>query len=162
MRVLTSGSAWLGGEFGSIQSAVERTIDSAEHEILLVTYTLSTAADTAISRVNDALVRGIHTKIVVNRLEQQHPAARKTLISMLEEHERLRLYDFRDPGEADLHAKFLVVDHKAAIVGSANLSWRGLVSNHELAILIDHEPLIDSILAAAARMLASPMISEIH
>lgn len=36
----------------------------------------------------------------------------------------------------DLHAKIIVVDREDALVGSANLTWKGLVGNHELAIVI--------------------------
>ena len=162
MRVLTSGSAWVGDEFGSIQTAVEQAIDCADHEIVLVIYALSTAVDATLQKVGDALERGVAARIVVNRFADQHPAAQRSLRALLAEYEHLRVFDFRDRSEADLHAKFLVVDHKVAIVGSANLSWRGLVSNHELAILIDDQPLVDSVLAAAGRMLRSPMISELE
>ncbi len=39
----------------------------------------------------------------------------------------------------DLHAKVIVVDHNAALVGSANMTWKGLVGNHELAVLVSGE-----------------------
>ena len=162
MRILTSGSAWVGDEFGSIQTAVEQAIDYADHEIVLVTYALSTAADTTLRRVGDALERGVAARIVVNRFADQHQAAQRSLRALLAKYERLRVFDFCDRNEADLHAKFLVVDHKVAIVGSANVSWRGMVSNHELAIFIDNQSLVDSVLVAAGQMLRSPMITELE
>jgi len=36
-----------------------------------------------------------------------------------------------------LHAKLIVVDRSIALVGSSNLSWKGLILNHELAVLIE-------------------------
>jgi phosphatidylserine/phosphatidylglycerophosphate/cardiolipin synthase-like enzyme len=35
-----------------------------------------------------------------------------------------------------LHAKVLVADRSAALVGSSNLTFHGLVSSHELAVLV--------------------------
>lgn len=162
MRILTSGSAWLGDEFGSIQTAVEEAIRSARNEILFVTYVLSAAADTTLGAIEDALQSGVSVRMVVNRFDNQHPAVQGRLRALMAKHERMRLFDFRDPSTADLHAKFLVIDHRIAIVGSANLTWRGLVANHELAILIDEPPVVDTVLAAAGRMLRSSMISEVE
>lgn len=36
----------------------------------------------------------------------------------------------------DLHAKLIIIDHKVALVGSANPTWKGLIVNHELMIRI--------------------------
>jgi cardiolipin synthase len=38
--------------------------------------------------------------------------------------------------QTDLHAKVLVVDRSIALVGSANLSFHGMVSNHEMALVV--------------------------
>ena len=48
-----------------------------------------------------------------------------------------RLIDF--PGEEDsaLHDKVNVVDHRLALIGSSNESRRGLLTNHELAVIMD-------------------------
>lgn len=38
--------------------------------------------------------------------------------------------------DGPLHAKVLVADRKSAVVGSANLSWGGMVTNNEVALLV--------------------------
>jgi len=47
------------------------------------------------------------------------------------------LKDFNPPDRReDLHAKLIIVDHRSALVGSANLTWKGMIINHELVIRI--------------------------
>jgi len=47
--------------------------------------------------------------------------------------------DFHDPGGAPLHAKILLTDRTKGIVGSANLSWGGMIANYEIGLLIEGE-----------------------
>ena len=49
------------------------------------------------------------------------------------------LYDFQGEAGSSLHAKAIVVDHRVALIGSSNMSRRGLLANHELALLVDGE-----------------------
>lgn len=47
------------------------------------------------------------------------------------------LYDFSSEGWSDLHAKVIVADRSKAVVGSSNLSRRGMLTNYELAVLVE-------------------------
>jgi cardiolipin synthase len=40
----------------------------------------------------------------------------------------------------DLHAKVICADERIAVIGSSNLSFRGLVSNYELGVVVRGEP----------------------
>ena len=51
------------------------------------------------------------------------------------EYSKIYLFDSSDM--ADLHAKIMVADRKVAIVGSSNLTSRGLVWNLEIGFLIE-------------------------
>jgi len=57
--------------------------------------------------------------------------------------------------QADLHAKVIVVDRKKALVGSANLSLRGLMNNHELGVVVEG-PVAAEIARAIDMLMASP------
>jgi len=47
------------------------------------------------------------------------------------------VYDFRsDQSTEGLHAKAVVVDRRVALIGSANLSFRGMVGAHEMAVIL--------------------------
>jgi cardiolipin synthase len=47
------------------------------------------------------------------------------------------VHSFESNGKDYLHAKALIIDRKKAIIGSANLSWGGMFSNHEIAVLLE-------------------------
>ena len=56
---------------------------------------------------------------------------------MNERYQHFHLYDFLVEAGSSLHAKAIVADHRAALIGSSNMSRRGLLANHELALLVD-------------------------
>jgi cardiolipin synthase len=68
------------------------------------------------------------------------------------------LYGFSDEQEYDLHAKVIVADRKMALVGSSNLSRRGLLNNHELALFVEGKT-VEQIASAIDKLLLSPSIS---
>ena len=42
-----------------------------------------------------------------------------------------------------MHAAAIVVDHRVALVGSSNISRRGLLTNHEIAVVVDGETAVE-------------------
>jgi hypothetical protein len=91
---------------------------------------------------NVEFVEGIHIDAICGRLL----SAAKKLPG------RIRLFDFNpDNPMAQLYAMVLVADRSTAMVGSANLSFHGMVANHELALVV-RGPIAEEI-AARARQL---------
>jgi len=136
VRVVVTGPAWMGAGVESVESAVENMLRTAQNEIMVVAYAIGMGASPLLDRLAEVCERGVSVCFVVNRLDAQTPDARERLgkcAGLLD----FRLYDFRPlrPDE-DLHAKIMVADRERALVGSSNLSWRGLVTNHELALLV--------------------------
>jgi phosphatidylserine/phosphatidylglycerophosphate/cardiolipin synthase-like enzyme len=86
---------------------------------------------------NVEFVEGIHIDAICGRLL----SAAKKLPG------RIRLFDFNpDNPMAQLYAMVLVADRSTAMVGSANLSFHGMVANHELA-LVARGPIAEEIAA---------------
>ena len=48
----------------------------------------------------------------------------------------LKIRGFEDLDKGQLHAKVLIIDRSRALIGSANFTWRGMFSNHEVAVLL--------------------------
>ena len=147
VSVVVTGTAWMGGGIGSIESALERLFREAEHEISLTVYTISSGADLLLDWLEAALARGVQVRLVVNRLRSQPPDVTIRLQQLATVYPHLCLYDFAPEGEADLHAKVVVVDRRLALVGSSNLSRRGLLFNHELAVLVEGSGVTDVAIA---------------
>ena len=143
VSVVVTGTAWMGGGIGSIESALERLFREAKQEIALTAYTISSSADLLFDWLEAALTRGIQIKLVINRLNTQPSDVVVRLRRLASTYPHFCLYNFVSEYEADLHAKAVVVDRRMALVGSSNLSRRGLLANHELALLVEGMAAVD-------------------
>jgi len=127
----------MGSGIGSIESALERLFREAEQEIALTAYTISSGADLLFDWLEAALTRGVQVRLIINRLNDQPPDVVSRLHRLAIAYPHFHLYDFSAEGDADLHAKVVVVDRRLALVGSSNLSRRGMITNYELGVLVE-------------------------
>ena len=138
-RVVVTGLSWMGSGIGSIESAIVELFGEATNEITLAIYTIGTGADLIYQWLEGALARGIQVTLVVNHLHEQPQDVVTRLRLLTGQYLHLRVFDFLGQGESDLHAKAIVVDHRLALIGSSNISRRGLLTNHEIAVIVDGE-----------------------
>jgi len=137
VQIVVSGLGWMGGGVGSIESAIQELIENAQDEILLTAYSIGNA-DHIFDLLDSALARGVRVRMIINRLTEQHSSVQNRLEELRKDFPHFCLHPFHPDGErGDLHAKVLVVDRRYALVGSSNLSYNGLILNHELAVLIE-------------------------
>jgi len=163
LRVVVSGSAWMGSGLGSIESALYRLFTQANDEITLVAYSMSMATPLLFEQLEAMLSRGIRVRCLINRFPQQSRGVQHHLQSLQKRFSHLiEIYSFTPQSdEADLHAKIVLVDRYYALVGSANLSLRGLLDNHELGVVIEGTGAAD-IAKAVDLLLASPDVTAAH
>jgi cardiolipin synthase A/B len=136
-RVVVTGRAWMGRGIGAIESALRELFAEASDEIALTAYSISTSQDRIFALLENALARGVKITMVVNRAASQPRSVIHGLRRLAIQFPHLRPLDYQSPDpRADLHAKAVVVDRRIALVGSSNLSHRGWVSNHELAVIV--------------------------
>ena len=145
IRSVVSGSAWMGSGFRSIESALHDLFILADDEVVVIAYAISGAAQTLFQQFEKLLEHGIRIRMLINRYEQQHESVKIQLKNL---HQRfptlLQLFSFVPHDEdADLHAKIILIDRKYALVGSANLSLRGLMDNHEFALVVEGPSVAD-------------------
>lgn len=137
MKILASGLGWMGNGIESITTNVEEIILSARYDIMIGAYNISTGASDILNLIKDPLSRGVEVSILVNKYDKLHPAAQAMLRSYAKTSLNFKLYDFTHPDGFDLHAKFIVVDRERAFIGSSNISRRGFLENHELAVMLE-------------------------
>jgi cardiolipin synthase len=137
VKVVVTGIDWMGGGVGSIESAMRQLFQEAKREILLTVYAITSGADMLFEWLELALSRGVEIKMVVNRLDELNPVVNNKLRQLDNTYPHFHLYNFTSDEYIDLHAKLIVVDRKKAIVGSSNLSRRGLLTNYELALTVE-------------------------
>lgn len=169
VSVAVTGTAWMGSGIGSIESALERLFREAEQDIVLTAYTITSGADLLFDWLEAALTRGVQVRLIVNRLNSQPPEVVTRLNRLATTYPHFHLYDFVAEGDADtfaslstdLHAKAIVVDRRLALIGSSNLSRRGMLANYELAVLVEG-PAVADIARAMDTLFASQHAVRIH
>lgn len=70
-----------------------------------------------------------------------------------------RVYDFNNALE-ELHSNLIVVDRSVALIGSANLSMRGMKQNYELGIILQDEE-VSTISKCFDSILTFPSVSPV-
>jgi len=127
----------MGGGIRSVESAIEDMLTKASDEIQVAAYLITKGAIEFLRLIQGCLYRGVRVTLIINRFATQPKEIQTEIRDLAQRFRHFTLLDF-DPERADedLHAKIVVVDRSTALVGSPNLSWRGLVLNHELAVVI--------------------------
>jgi len=130
--VIVSGEKWVGYGFKSTSSTVYDLIDSAEKNLILTIFVLSSF--TVFEKIKKALNRGVRIDIYIyNKLTP------KEILSALNDLnyqcKYLTLYTAKD--DEFIHSKIIICDKKKVYIGSANLSDSGLSTHYELGVLIE-------------------------
>lgn len=160
VSVVVTGTEWMGSGIGSIESALERLFREASQEIILAVYTISSGAESTVRWLENALARGVTIKFVTNQLPQTVPQVVYHLVALRNIYPHLYFYEFTGTDQEDLHAKVVVVDRRLALVGSSNLSYRGMITNLELALLVEG-PVVADVARALDILIASEKIRTI-
>ncbi|MBI2570483.1 MAG: endonuclease [Candidatus Schekmanbacteria bacterium] len=152
----------MGGGAPALERTLSDLIAGARREILLTAYSVTPGSERIWEEIERALATGIRATIVVNRIAEQCDEARHLLDRLSRSSpETLALHDFRGEDDASgLHAKVLVVDRRSALVGSANLSHRGMVTAHEMAMVVSG-PAADGIADRIDALVRSPLVSRV-
>ncbi len=97
---------------------------------------MTAGATEFLNRIQSCLARGIRVTMIINRYNDQPLLIRRKLELLATRFPHFELLNFQPKKKMeDLHAKIMIVDRNNALVGSANLTWKGLVGNHELAVI---------------------------
>ena len=141
IEIVATGPELIKYGVRSFESVLEEMIDSAQREILAVSYVISTGAFPIIKRMVRAAERGVRVSVVINSLQDTSEEIRNYITNNQKRLQQLfRVTSFRDIKGYNIHAKVVVVDRRKVVVGSANLSWRGIAENYEIGIVIEGEP----------------------
>jgi len=138
VSLIVTGLEILLPQTRSIDSVVQQLIQEAKREIHVAAYLLTKGALHIIEQLERSAENGIKITILVDHLEEQeYPIVRR--LKSLATRPNVSVISFCDPKGGHLHAKVLVVDRTKAVIGSANLSWGGMVTNYEIGVLVEGE-----------------------
>lgn len=162
VQVAVTGVGWVGGGIPSVERTLLDCIGAATREILLTAYSITSGSNRVLEALEKALATGVKCVLLVNQLEEQPADVRAFLLKVAREYPAVAaVYDWpRANGAEGLHAKVVVVDRSVALVGSANLSARGLVTAHELAVVV-RGPAADLIGSVVDRVVAGGTVRRL-
>ncbi len=127
----------MGRGIRSVDSLIDDMLEAADSEVTVLAYFIGRGGTGFISRLESCLRRGVKVSMIVNRFDEQATSVQRQIRSLVNKYPYLSVFSFNPKGRfEELHAKVIIVDSETALVGSANLSWGGLVANHELSIVI--------------------------
>ena len=140
-EVVVTGLGWLGGNVRAVEVVLRELIAGARHNLDITAYSATSGGDEVWTLVGERVADGVMARIVVDDLDNQPVALRSQLRHLRDQHGGgIQIWNFPHESTRDgLHAKVFVADRTTAIVGSANLSFRGLTTAHELGLLV-HGP----------------------
>ena len=133
-KILVTGDKFVGGGFRSIEAVTEEIITSTKNELLIASFILT--SDKIIDLVEEIATRAVKVTLILNRLDDQPASMRNRILRLLRIFPTIRVVDFFMRTGNQLHAKVIVSDRNKAIVGSANLTWSGMVQNYEVALFV--------------------------
>jgi cardiolipin synthase len=138
VSLAVTGLAWLGSGIPSVEQEMTTLVRGARREITLCAYSITAGAMTLLREIRDVVSQGVTATLIVNSFNRQPADVQVYLRNAARVlPQRWKLLDFAPTGSsAELHAKILAVDRTVALVGSANLSFHGMVSNHEMALVV--------------------------
>ena len=138
VSLAVTGLSWLGAGVQSVQQECLSIIRSARRELTLCAYSITAGAGTLIDEIADVAGQGVIVTLIINNVRNQPADIRDRIRTWgATVATNVRLFDFNtDNPQHQLHAKVIAADRTIALVGSANLSFHGMVSNHELAVVL--------------------------
>lgn len=136
-QVLVTGKYFSGLGLRAIGPVLQELVLSAQGELHLMSYLLTESASPLIDLLEGALEKGVRVTAVLNAYEGNSRPLLSRLQALGEKHLHARVFVYSDEESGPLHAKVLVADRKRAVVGSANLSWGGMVTNDEIGLLVE-------------------------
>lgn len=138
VSLAVTGLSWLGSGVQSVQQECLAIIRSARRELTLSAYSITAGAAKLMDELSALADQGVVVTLIVNNVRSQPREILDRFAGWSSSaSSNLKLFDFKtNDAHEQLHAKVIAADRSVALVGSANLSFHGMVSNHELAVVV--------------------------
>ena len=140
-------------------NVVQSMIRSAERNIMITGYSLSSYFSGLVDTIIQKSQRGVFVKFFVNDIDKQ-PEFEKVLRY---KGRFLKVYNYRQDEDkiAALHAKVISIDQKQTLITSANLSYHGQQGNIEIGTLVESKQIARQVEGVFTKLVFSKVFEEI-
>ncbi len=132
----------------SISGVLRDLLDDAEREVLILTYRFM-PDEFLINILSGLLKRGVRLKILIGILRKREHDALVKLNDL-----GASLFIFPE-SKGTMHAKLVMVDSSAAVLGSFNFTLMGTSRNHEIAMVIREREILTKLKRAVENLLTA-------
>ncbi len=137
--------------FGLRSSSVvwEEAVSSAEERIDLAFFYLVSREKSLLEPVINKLIRKAESGVSIRILtEKKMKGNSKKMIERLKKFKNIeiRTFDWKNLTGGILHAKYFIIDKKAAFIGSQNFDWRSLEHIQETGVYIKEKNIVSDLL----------------
>jgi len=133
VSLVATGDRWVGRGVRSSSAVIQELLDNAERHVAMTAYVINNWE--ILKAINKALDRGITIEIFIyGKDKTMLNDAVQRIKDMDKRYDYLHLVMVEDEV---LHAKVVVADERSTLIGSANLTYGGMVTNHELGFLVE-------------------------
>lgn len=141
MQIIASGDKWIGYGIRTFPAVVKELIDKSEKSIIITIYMISDKI--IIDNIKNALKRNVLVELFIYYPTPEiNFNATNELSELTGRYTNLRIHKVE---KKMLHAKVLVVDYKYLMIGSANLTFGGMIKNYELGVLIEDKEIASEV-----------------
>ena len=138
VQIIGTGLEFIKYGIRSTESVIEEMIQSAKYEIQIMAFVFTSRSIKILQLLEKKAEDGVNITIVINNLnEQEHNIIKLLKYLTVKFSPYVTIIDFNNGSSRQLHAKVVVVDRSTAVIGSANLTWSGMVNNYELGVVVD-------------------------
>lgn len=147
IQLVASGERWIGYGIYPFASAIRQLMDRASDDLVMTVYIIS---DNEIAKsLKGALDRGVSVEIFIYDNPSLQTPMFDRILALGEEYDHVRIHALKNEV---LHAKVLVTDALNVLLGSANPTFSGMVTNYELGVLVESGHIAQKILALLWRL----------
>ena len=149
LKIIATGEEWIGNGIRSFLGIIKDSIMSSNEYILMTIYIITNKK--IIKYIKSALNRGVLVELFIYSQDLNNRFLEsKELKELNKEYKYFNINVIRNK---ILHAKVMVIDYKKVILGSANLTFGGMVKNYELGFFIEDEIIAKKIITILKRLI---------
>jgi cardiolipin synthase len=140
IELVATGDKWIGNGIRSFNSRIIEIISESKKHLLMTAYSISEPL--IVKKIEERLEKGVSVEMYVNYDEKNL----RLFWELKDLEKKYPYFKIKIIKGAVLHAKIIVSDRKKVLMGSANLTYSGMLKNYEMGLEIENTEISQKII----------------